>query len=83
MKQVGQFIGFDLIELFASFPQFLEGFAYGFGHLVVGLLGTSQDGKVFSLGDSDVPVVAIQPKTEQVGFFFRLWLLLSFLHEII
>jgi hypothetical protein len=30
-----------------------------------------------------VPVVAIQPETEQVGFFFRLWLLLSFLHEII
>ena len=60
MKQVSQFIGFDLVEPFASFPQFLESLAHGFCHLVVGLLGTAQDGKVFSLGYSYMPVVTIQ-----------------------
>ncbi len=46
--------------------QVFDGFNHGFGHSLVGLIGTAHQGEAFTLGNALMVVGIIQPKAEKV-----------------
>lgn len=67
MEGIEEFFFVHGVEGLALSVEGFEGFDDGFGHAVVGRLGTTDNGKLLRAGDAFVSVVIIETQTHEEG----------------
>jgi len=75
VKNLCEFRGLDLLEMFASLFKLFESLYYGFSHSAMGLFRSADDRKLLTRSDAFVTILIIESNTEQPrSWFARLFL---------